>query len=302
MIRERFQNYLNLRFPAMTTYRHASLLSIAAVACVAMIFLFFQPFGMNMIEAPHRLLKITAYALPYFPVVWGYCLLVVYFIRKNDLGNKWLLKHELLSNIALMLLLGIVNFITLVPVLEKDYSLYTFLEIIGMTAVVTLVPIAVMTGIELIQFQYRNQTNVAGGESQGDALSKGESSEDQFIILHGHNKDESLELGLQHLLFVQSQGNYVEVVVESVSSQITKEIIRISLKDIISQLSEVKSIQRVHRSFLVNTSRIVDAHGNAHGMSLWLGDTRIKVPVSRKFIDVAKPYESKHRKRKLTTI
>ncbi len=294
---ERFQGYLNLRFPAMTTYRHASILSLAAVICVTVLFLLFQPFGLNRIEPPYRLFKIGAFSFAYLPVVWGYCLLFVYFIRINDFGNKWRLKHEILNNVGIILLLGIFNFILLTPILDRGYSLYAFLEIIVMTTAVTFVPIAVMTGIELIHFQYRDQS-VQG--SKTDSEMEGEVDipiKDRTIILFGSNKNDSIEIGIDCLLFIQSQGNYVELVLEESSKQLKREMLRVSLKEIMTQLSGESEFKRVHRSYAVNMNRIINARGNAHGMTISLGDSNAEIPVSRQYTALLKPVQLKLRRK-----
>lgn len=284
------KNYLNLRFPAMTTYGAAILLSVSGTAIVMLFFMFFQPFGMHSIEGSYRLLTMGLFALPYFPFILIYCCLVVFLIKLKNYEMKWLLKHEIISNGLLVLIIGIVNFFLLVPVMDKQYSLITFFDIIAITVAVMLFPIVVLMGIDLIRFQYREKLiSALKNEYSTDSI-VGERNKDQTIMLLGLNKDESIELNPDKLLFIQSQGNYVEIVEETGSNQLNKEILRTSLKNIESQLSENPNIQQVHRSFLVNISRIEGARGNAHGMLFSLGASKIHIPVSRKFVNAAKEY------------
>ena len=93
-------------------------------------------------------------------------------------------------------------------------------------------------------------------------------------------KSETLVIDETTFLFAKSDGNYIEVHVRGESPG----LLRMGLLDLEKQLADSSHLLRCHRSYLVNTKRIVRATGNAQGLQLWFADYPGHVPVSRKYL------------------
>ena len=82
------------------------------------------------------------------------------------------------------------------------------------------------------------------------------------------------------LLYVEADGNYV-IFHTLQDKKREKQILRNSISDIASQLSEQKKIVRTHRAFLVNLAQVTTVSGNSAGYQLKLAETEEMIPVAR---------------------
>ncbi|MDR7211425.1 LytTR family DNA-binding domain-containing protein [Flavobacterium piscis] len=102
-------------------------------------------------------------------------------------------------------------------------------------------------------------------------------------------KQDDFSLNIDQLLFVKTDGNYIELT-RSSGNQITTEIKRISLAQFETQIAEYPHFFRCHRTYLVNMFKVEKVSGNSQGYLLSFQETTIKVPVSRKQIDSFNSY------------
>jgi len=109
----------------------------------------------------------------------------------------------------------------------------------------------------------------------------------QLITLVGDNKKEEFQLTLYDLLFITSEKNYASVFY-LVEDQVKEHLLRTTLTKIEEQTSKHKSIVRCHKSFIVNTNRVVKIQGNARSFLLKIKNpsnpkNNFLIPVSRNF-------------------
>ena len=76
------------------------------------------------------------------------------------------------------------------------------------------------------------------------------------IDFKGENEGDYLEIGLDQLLFVQSSGNYIEVVYK-VGGHVNKSILRNSLSNAEELLSDQPCTFRCYRNSLAQTPMII---------------------------------------------
>jgi len=93
------------------------------------------------------------------------------------------------------------------------------------------------------------------------------------------DNDEEVAIPLADLLFMQSYDNYAKIVWNR-NSELKNKLIRSSLKNLESQISE-SFITRCHRSFIVNLANVEKVIGNARGYKLRLRHYAEPIPVSR---------------------
>ena len=105
----------------------------------------------------------------------------------------------------------------------------------------------------------------------------------QEINLAASDSKEAFELDPAYILFVEALQNYVVVHYQKGMSS-EQKILRNTLSSVESHLHGT-SVQRSHRSFLVNRNHIAHVEGNAQGLRLTLKDPSTKqIPVSRRYI------------------
>lgn len=95
-----------------------------------------------------------------------------------------------------------------------------------------------------------------------------------------------LELGnnilcFEHeLIYIKAEGNYCKVHYAE-ESKLKKVMIRNTLKNIETELTEFDNIVRCHKSYIINLNRVVKITGNAKGYSFIVDEFKYPVPVSR---------------------
>ncbi|MEM9142536.1 MAG: LytTR family DNA-binding domain-containing protein [Bacteroidota bacterium] len=102
---------------------------------------------------------------------------------------------------------------------------------------------------------------------------------DDLLTLTGENAKIILAIKYSQLLYIKSSGNYLEIYYRDGDTTV-KELVRMSLKSIISRISD-PSIIRIHRSFLVNKNHISSFKRTRKGYEVLLqGTVKEKLPVA----------------------
>lgn len=104
------------------------------------------------------------------------------------------------------------------------------------------------------------------------------------------NEKEEVELQLeaQDLLFMRSEGNYIEVFYKN-QDKVEKQLIRNRLKSMEHQLPESMFL-RCHNRYMVNGGQILRVEGNARNLSLFLKGIQDSIPVSRSKVNIIDEY------------
>ncbi len=108
-------------------------------------------------------------------------------------------------------------------------------------------------------------------------------SEKEITTITTKNNDEFLELNINNLVYIKSEGNYVGFFIASNNNQIKETVIRTTMKNIDSQLTKNKNIIRCHKSYIVNANFFHKITGNARGYQLISSKIENSIPVSRNF-------------------
>lgn len=95
-------------------------------------------------------------------------------------------------------------------------------------------------------------------------------------------KNNNFEFSPSHLLYIVSDGNYVNIVVEK-EGKSESRMVRSTMKNVEELLFEEKSIVRCHRSYLVNLDKVQMVTGNALECQIHFKDSSDTIPVSRNY-------------------
>ena len=100
------------------------------------------------------------------------------------------------------------------------------------------------------------------------------------ISLIGEGKNEQLQLRVEDFLFARASANYSEIF-HLTNNELTKSLLRSSMNNLEEQLHQFNAVERVHRGYLVNLSKVINVTGNAQGYRLHFQQSEEFVPVSR---------------------
>lgn len=100
------------------------------------------------------------------------------------------------------------------------------------------------------------------------------------IVLQGDGSKEKLILCPMNIMYVESVGNYLNIVYLN-DSELCQMRMRSSLKEIEDTLKQYPYLIHIHRAFLVNINFITQVSGNASGYKISLFSTDRVLPVSK---------------------
>ena len=211
-----------------------------------------QPTGIFAMESEKTksfLIVLLAFNFTLFHYIF---ILLLSFYKK--FSNKNLIKLHFLTTIVVIITTLIILY-ALHPYMMKKYLWRFFLSS------------TVIAGIfQMIAFYFLKPFYTPAFVGNNTNLSK--------KIIISDNKT-TLNLSEDELLFVKSDGNYIEVVTKS-----DKYLIRSSIKKILDANPDTVLL-RCHKSYIVNRSKIKSIQGNSKNYSLILSDYHSSIPVSR---------------------
>lgn len=188
--------------------------------------------------------------------------------------NNWTIFKEIKIIIIALILMGITIFAFgyVINVKQPPVRLSGILDAIKMAFLIGVIPFAIFI-IKNIGNPYITTQDVIGEHA---------TSSNSIIEIQSALK-EKLQISVEDLLYIESNGNYIDFYLIE-EEKIIKKTIRNSLNDIEKQLIDFPFCVRTHRAFMVNLNFIHDKKGNAQGYRLKLKNTNEEIPVSRKKI------------------
>lgn len=201
--------------------------------------------------------------------------------------DKWTVGKEVVLILSVVLIIIVILSVTVLLVQDNHTSV---ISLILKTAFITLGLSIFPILITVLFEQYRHQQSQYKRATVLTQTLKSENSRlrtkipstynrEKKLLLKSDNNDIELQLDQNDLLYVKSDGNYLEVFFMD-SNQIQKKLIRNRLKQI--EILLPKDIFfRCHNSFIINGNFIIKVDGNARNLELTLKDCKETIPVSR---------------------
>jgi len=244
------------------------------------IFLFlwvFQPFGLG--EYEDILFEICfGYGIVTFVIVLINIILLPVVFKSFFNADTWKVKNDLSMSLWNLLTIAFGNYIYDIYFWhELDHS-YSFGDYIMITVAVGIFPIAFAT--YLFERRMKKEHEVLADKTNLIIQNRKEHIQIVKYSFHSDTKNEMLELIADELLGVKAEGNYCEFYYLD-SKQISKKLLRISLKKVSEILKDDVNIIQCHRSYIANLKKVVKLDGNARNLSLHFDNMEFTIPVSR---------------------
>jgi hypothetical protein len=208
------------------------------------------------------------------------CLIMWILARTKYFGDRkrWTLPKELLAIYLVLQVMGIAIFMSAFileePSEESRWNLQTFVDSCKYAFLIGIIPFLFFT---VSNYRY---LLTSGGPSFIDLDRDHVAGSEPIIHISSSLKKESLSFRPSELLFVSSDGNYVDFHLYR-DADIEKVPIRNSISNIEKQFSDIPVYFRCHRAFIVNLDQVSGKKGNALGYQLTLRHCPEKIPVSR---------------------
>lgn len=245
------------------------------------LFLFlFRPFGMSSADLTgwQMFFICLQYGLVTYVVglIWG--LFILAFPALFD-DKHWNVGKEIISVVVFIVLISIANMIFTNMRYGGSLSWTILLIWVRITLSIGIFPIALGVLLQQIRLA-RKFGNEAQTINQHLHEQHPVEQQDSIVTLYGDNQNEMLTLNIQHLLYLEADDNYVEVVFIS-DDALTRKVLRAPLKKMEEYLAPWPFFFRCHRAFIVNLQQVDQISGNAQGYKLHLFNCPELIPVSR---------------------
>ncbi|MFT3739168.1 MAG: LytTR family transcriptional regulator DNA-binding domain-containing protein [Breznakibacter sp.] len=252
-------------------------ISSALVGVAAYLFLLvFQPFGTNTISVR----KLIGILLPYPVLVAS----VFYFVNIALLSKtgKWNVGKEISKITGIVFLCSVLGyFYNTLWVSKVNISILNLLYMFLYTFSIAVPVCSVYLSVRFIYLNDRNKkpASALSGEIKIERRQTQNTTQNHIRINDN-------EINENDLFLIESTDNYCTFHYGT-NTGMKKALVRTTLKSAMGQIKS-KHILRCHRSCVVNLKKVKNIKGNAQGYKLYLENTGIEVPVSRKYIDEVK--------------
>lgn len=269
-----------LRQPYPYYYQQKDLLRIVLlVGLIGFGFIYlFEPFNVEVRE--HR---INYFWISFFHVLLSSLIIYSMFSVMNLMKikeEKWTLGREIFALCLVLVAVGIGSFLIRDLLYDNPYnwSLKYLLEEVRNTFLVGLLLIFILVPLNFSRIYKKNVDKAAAIAPELGAPTQHRIQEP--VQIRAIVKSDSFILDLEDFLFAKAEGNYLEFYFAGGA----KELKRLTMKELETQLQDYPWIIKTHRSFLINTRKITKVAGNAQGYQLSLLNSPHCVPVSRGMI------------------
>jgi len=249
-------------------FRHPVFTGVALSLFLFLFTIIYHPLGTSANPKFGYALTMALYAIPLGISMWAGTHLMnrIPWFGKS---GKWHLCKEFLAIIFMLLWAGIVVYFLaffIEPPADR-WNMATFLDSCRGAALIGIIPYGAGFLLNLRKMPT-------------DPTNKEAVSTENPLRINSKLKKEHLKLYPSQLLYVEADGNYV-IFHTLKDKKREKQILRNSISDIASQLTEQKKIVRTHRAFLVNLAQVTTVSGNSAGYQLKLAETKELIPVAR---------------------
>lgn len=271
---------LNQGYPPPENSLKNGVISLLFGLFIASFLIFFEPFDINI-------RNYTTGELAFFGLITTLCFLFFQnllpsLFPKFFHAKTWKVKHQIGYYLLLLFCISSLNGLYINYLRDLPFSWRNYGQIIVQTFGLGIIAIGLLV---LLDFNWRLRKNLqqAAQLNQGLTRETQKLSGKSFTIQT--DLKETFSLREKDFLFAQSSGNYLYIH----RSHAPKALHRLSLNALERQLNS-DSLQRCHRSFLVNLRQVTHMEGNAQGLKLFFEESEEAVPVSRKYLDAIKAY------------
>lgn len=261
----------------------------------AFIFLFlyiFRPFDIELVGSDLFLYTIGFGGVTF--MVTFICCLLFFTILKTYANNEtWTVGKNIFFLTFTLLAIAFCNHWYNLIGLEifhhmRPISLYN--SVLN-TLIVGVFPIVLYTLYTEIYFRKKREKIVSAIMKKKKSLSQHEihtyqpshkTKTSNELTLLADNKKNALQFSVNQLMYVTSEKNYSSFFIKT-DTRVEEKILRLTLHEVMNQLSNQKDIVRCHKSYIVHKNWIQKISGNARGYQLHMKHLDFTIPVSRNF-------------------
>ncbi|MCR9253362.1 MAG: LytTR family transcriptional regulator [bacterium] len=238
----------------------------------------FQPFGLNSLES-YLILKISVFLMVLVSAVVSVMVPLMQKLFPTWMDKEeWTLGKEVLQIIVVLTVITFMIFLSVNLFLETSISQWSLFTIILLkTLSVSILPILLMVLFE--QYMHNRKKLNEAIKLTKELEQTGQPEVSRVIKLFAENGKLALQMETNELVYMQSDGNYVDVF-QLNQGKLEKSIVRNRLKSLLELLPE-EEFFHCHKRYLINGHHVLKVEGNARNLELSMRGVEKKIPVSR---------------------
>jgi DNA-binding LytR/AlgR family response regulator len=276
-------NKLHKPYRAETSIANRWIMALLFGGFVFLFLLVFQPFGLSNVPKDITLIAL-GYGLTTFVVMSTLNVALVSILPGFFNEEKWNVGRELFWNLTNIAVIGFANvvysaYIGMAQLTPQSIFIFEFY-----TLAIGVFPIAVNVLFKESRLNklFNTQSEMINAELDTHLKANVVTEENPLIRIASESVNDGLQIHLNDLYFIQSADNYVEVYYQN-KNEISKKLLRNSLKKVSSDLIGHVQLFRCHKSYFVNLKKVTHVSGNAQGYKLHISGMEPLIPVSRQF-------------------
>lgn len=254
------------------------------VAIVIFILAIFEPFNFRLNSLGQVWVLVGFGLLTMLVTSIAFVLLPKIFKRFYN-PDKWTTGKSLLNNVFFLIIMGIgvvcYDYFIVMKQLPEYFPMGFLVDLLA-ALTIGIIPLSIIT---IITQNNALKRNLNSSKEINQILSeriKISPIKEDLITLNKSTK-ESISIRPEDILYMESEGNYVNVHYRQ-DEKVTYKQIRSTIKQMEETLQNHPMFIRCHRAFIVNINYISNAEGNAQGYQLTLSNVPLEIPVSRTYL------------------
>ncbi|WP_340063602.1 LytTR family DNA-binding domain-containing protein [Ascidiimonas aurantiaca] len=248
-----------------------------------------SPFGYHTLPLKHRVWLALINSVIAASSIWLMVTFIQRFFPKWSKPENWVLGKEILLIWGTLLLIILLTYMfLLVSSITNETGISLFFQVFLKTMAISVIPISILVFFEQFMHQKKKLKQAVSISKQLKARKENYDNKEngviqqkeKYILIPGENGKIELKLLPEELIYLKSEGNYIEVYYSSGTLSIQKKLIRNSLRSILEFLP-ASSFFHCQKSYIVNVDHIISVQGNARNLVLTVRNSDIDIPVSR---------------------
>lgn len=274
-------NFLKKPYPFNDDLRHNSKIILFISLGVLAFIMIFQPLEISSFSTREIIYLFAGLVASTFIILTLNLIILPSLFPKMFDTNIWNIKREIIWNVWSMMTISIIYYLFY----SRMFGII-ILDIIDIGKIIILSSIPVAALI-VINHNRLLRDHLSTARMMNKKLTENDILKEKLINLESEYKHDNLIIKSGSLILIRAADNYIEVFYES-DGAVKSQMIRSSLKNVEEILSEFDFILKCHRSFIINTYKIIEVQGNSLGYKLLFNGIDFPALVSQKYIDVFK--------------
>nr|NQU91527.1 LytTR family transcriptional regulator [Bacteroidota bacterium] len=269
--------FLKKRYPFNDDLQHnAKIIFFISIGVLAFLLLF-QPIDITTLSNTEIFYLAAGIAVSTFLSLSVNLIIIPSLFPRLFPQSNWTIRKEIFWNIWILFTITGSDFL----IYSKLFEVIDFnFDMIGKILLVSFLPVAVLIVINQDRLL---RSNLKSAIRLNEKLKENKHIGEKLVCFDSEYKNDSLTINVTALILIRSADNYIEVFYEN-DGVVKSQMVRSTLLKAEETLNEYDFISKCHRTFIVNTNKVIEVKGSSQGYKLFFEKIDFPALVSQKYI------------------